>query len=197
MLNWAEAGAGTISGLESGFSVGLCSLDNVVMTGNHLALNVADPGVKKTSAGILNQRPRVPAHAVVVGGTATVSSNRVAEGVNDALISLLVLGGLLVSVTNNVTTHLNRVSTSNTFRPNSSEPPSGERPDERVDRGNLVWLRPATETSSAGLVSVATVNSTANALFAALSDSCLGLPVGGNTFAGLRTFALAFVPVDE
>jgi hypothetical protein len=196
MLHWAEAGAGTISGLQSGFSVGLSSLDNVVMTGNQLALNVADPGVKKTSAGTLSQRPKVSAHAVVVGATATVSDNRVAEGVNDALISLLVLGGLLVSATGNVTTHLSRVATVNTFRPNTSEPPLETRPLERVDRGNLVWLRPAAETSAASLVSVATVNSTANALFAALAESALGLPTGGNTFGGLQAFAVVFTGLN-
>ncbi len=197
MLHWEEAGAGTVSGLQSGFAVGICSLDNVVMSGNQLALNVADAGVKKTSAGTLSQRPKVSAHAVVVGATATVSDNRVAEGVNDALMSLLVLGGLLVSATNNVTTHLNRVATVNTFTPNSSQPPSESRPLERVDRGNLVWLRPAAQTSASTLVSVATVNSMANALFAALAESCLGLSVGGNTFGGLQAFAVAFMGIDE
>lgn len=197
VLNWAGSGTGTGSGLESGFSVGLCSLDNVIMTGNYLALNVADPGVKKTTAGVFAQRPRVSAHAVIVGGTAAVANNRVSEGVNDALISLLVLGGLLASATNNVTTHLNRVATVNTFQPNSSEPPSDDSPDERQDRGNLVWLRPTAETSSANLVSVATVNATANQLFAALSDACLGLPVEGVTITDFGTFVLTIVtPTD-
>lgn len=198
LLNWAESGAGNVSGLESGFSVGICSLDHVVMTANQLALNVTDPGVKKTSAGVLSQRPRISAQAVVVGGTVSVSNNRIAEGVNDALMSLLALGGLLVSVTGNVTTHLTRVSTSNTFTPNSTEPPRTDRPDERVDRGNLVWLRPVAQDSQANLVSEQTVNSTANALFAALSDACLGLPVGGgNSFTAFTSLAVAFLPQDQ
>src|SRR5205085_1739827 len=91
-LRWVEAG-NAAGGLASGFSVGVCSLDDVTMNGNQFALNVEDPGTKKKDGTTFNRQPRISAHVVAVGATANASHNRVAEGVNDALISLEVLGG--------------------------------------------------------------------------------------------------------
>ena len=45
-LRWVEA-SNAAAGLASGFSVGICSLDDVTMYGNQFALNVEDPGLKK------------------------------------------------------------------------------------------------------------------------------------------------------
>ena len=154
--------------------MGICSLDDVTCHGNQFALNVEDPGVKKSGGNTLGRQPRISAHVVVVGATASTSHNRVSEGVNDALISLLTLGGLLVSSTSNTTTHLSFASTCNTFTPSSDEPPS-EAPGERVDRSNLVWLRPAVEAARSDLVSLSSVRGMANQLFATLCNSCLVL----------------------
>jgi hypothetical protein len=176
-LRWIEPG-NVASGLAAGFSVGICSLDDVTCDGNQFALNVEDSGVKKSGDEVLNRQPRISAHVVLVGATAGASHNRVSEGVNDALISILALGGLLVSMTSNTTTHLSFASTCNTFTPNSTNPPSN-RPTERIDRNNLAWLTPAVETSNSDLVSLSTVRLTANQLFATLCSGCLGLQVEG------------------
>ncbi|MBI1356591.1 MAG: hypothetical protein GC160_19800 [Acidobacteria bacterium] len=190
-LNWTEP-SNVSAGLATGFSVGICSLDDVVCHGNQFALNVEDPGLKKSAGGgSLGRQPRISAHVVVVGATANSSHNRVSEGVNDAMISLLTLGGLLVSSTGNATTHMSFASTCNTFTPNSDQPPSAA-PDERVDRNNLVWLRPAAETSRSDLVSLSTVRATANQLFATLCNSCLGLPVGEAQTFTFQAFATMF-----
>ncbi len=191
-LNWTEP-SNVSSGLATGFSVGICTLDDVTCNGNQFALNVEDPGVKKTGDGVFSRSPRISAQVVLVGATASASHNRVSEGVNDALISLLTLGGLLVSSSGNTTTHMSFASTCNSFTPNSDQPPS-ELPLERVDRNNLVWLRPAAETSRNNLVSVSSVNRTANQLFATLCSSCLGLNVGGLGFFTLEAFFMTFSP---
>jgi hypothetical protein len=175
------------SGIAAGFSVGICTLDAVTCSGNQFALNVEDPGLKKSGDTLLARQPRISAHVVVVGATAGVDHNRVAEGVNDALISILALGGLLVSSTGNTTTHLSFASTCNTFTPNSSDPPQ-LAPDERVDRNNLAWLVPAVDSSPSELVSLASVRSTANQLFSALCTSCLGLNVVTETPFTIATF---------
>jgi hypothetical protein len=185
-LRWLEPGS-VSSGIASGFSVGICTLDAVTCSGNQFALNVEDPGLKKSGGALLARQPRISAHVVVVGATAGVDHNRVSEGVNDALISILALGGLLVSSTGNTTTHLSFASTCNTFTPNSSDPPTNS-PGERVDRNNLVWLVPAVESSGSELVSLTSVRSTANQLFSALCSSCLGLSVATDTPFTITTF---------
>ncbi len=188
-LRWLEP-SNVASGLATGFSVGICSLDDVTCNGNQFAINVEDPGTKKSGDSVFNRQPRISAHVVLVGATTAAGHNRVSEGVNDALISILALGGLLVSSTSNTTTHLSFASTCNTFTPNSDQPPS-EAPGERVDRNNLVWLTPAAETSADELVSLSTVRRTANQLFSTLCGSCLGLPVGSDTpFSPMMFFAI-------
>jgi hypothetical protein len=187
-LRWLEP-SNVSSGLASGFSVGICTLDAVTCSGNQFSLNVEDPGLKKSGGSFLARQPRISAHVVVVGATAGVDHNRVAEGVNDALISILALGGLLVSSTGNTTTHMSFASTCNTFTPNSSDPPT-DSSSERVDRNNLVWLVPAVDSSSSDLVSIASVRSTANQLFSALCTSCLGLTVETETPFTITTFFL-------
>jgi hypothetical protein len=179
-LNWVEPASVGLA-LAASFSVMLCSQDDVTCTANQFALNVEDPGTKKSGDTVLARQPRMSAHLVAVGAAANVSRNRVAEGVNDALISVLTLGGFLASATENVTTHLGFVSTLRSFTPNSSDPPSGD-PQFRIDRGNLVWLTPAEETSTASLVSLTTVRATANQLFAAFAESCLGVDSGRGPF---------------
>lgn len=194
-LQWVEA-SGVSSGLAGGFAVGICSLDDVTCTANQFSLNVEDPGVKKSGGSLLNRQPRISAHVVLVGATANASHNRVAEGVNDALISLLVLGGFLVSSTHNISTHASFASTCNTYTANSSDPPS-ELPSERVDRNNLVWLTPSVEASGVDLVSVNTVNSTANQLFASLCASCLGIGEEGFSQFSLFTILATGAIVDD
>jgi len=177
-LRWVES-ANAAAGLASGFSVGICSLDDLVMFGNQFALNVEDPGVKKKSGTTFNRQPRISAQVVAVGATANASHNRVAEGVNDALISLLVLGGFLVTASYNITTHMSFAATCHGLEGEGGGPANAN--DEfRVYRGNLVWLRPALPSSRQDLVSVSTVNATAQQLFVTLCDTCLGLgPPGG------------------
>ncbi|MQX37641.1 DUF6519 domain-containing protein [Roseospira navarrensis] len=175
-LRWVEPSeVGT--NLGAGFSAAICSQDDVTCTANQFSMNVEDPGTKKSGDTVFARQPRMSAHVVVVGATASVSRNRIAEGVNDALLSHLTLGGLLASATDNVSTHLGFVSTVNTFTPNSSDPPSA-LPGQRVDRNNLVWLTPAEETSGGTLVSQATARATANELFNTFASHCLGLTVG-------------------
>jgi Family of unknown function (DUF6519)/Right handed beta helix region len=172
-LRWVEA-ANAAGGLASGFSVGICSLDDVTLNGNQFSLNVEDPGTKKKDGTTFNRQPRISAHVVAVGATATASHNRVAEGVNDALISLEVLGGFLVNASYNITTHMSFAATCNGVNAKNGGPANGE--DEfRVYRGNLVWLRPAISQSNQDLVSVETVSNVAQQLFVNLCDSCLGL----------------------
>jgi hypothetical protein len=173
-LRWVEA-SNAAAGLGSGFSVGVCSLDDVTMNGNQFALNVEDPGLKKTKGGTtFNRQPRISAHVVAVGATTNASHNRVAEGVNDALISLLALGGFLVTASYNITTHLSFAATCHGVRGDGGGPTNDQDPF-RIFRGNLVWLRPAQATSNDDLVSVATVNRVAQQLFVNLCDTCLGL----------------------
>ncbi len=177
-LRWIEAG-NTAAGLISGFSVGICSLDAVTLHGNQFALNVEDPGLKKVNGTQFNRQPRISAHVVVVGATMDASHNRMAEGVNDALISLLALGGFLVSASYNITTHMSFSATCNGLEGEGGGPANDNDPF-RVHRGNLVWLRPALESSREDLVSIETVNQTARQLFMSLCDTCLGLgPEGG------------------
>jgi hypothetical protein len=134
------------------------------------------------------------AHVVAIGATANFSRNRIAEGVNDALISHLTLGGFLASSTDNLSTHLGFVSTLRSFQANSSDPPSGD-PLYRVDRNNLVWLTPTAKTSGSTLVSLATVHATANQLFSAFAANCLGVEQsGGTTFDFIQI--LAAFPTD-
>jgi Family of unknown function (DUF6519)/Right handed beta helix region len=180
-LRWTQST--TAGGLVSGFSVGICAHDDVTMIGNQLALDVQGPGVKKKAPDALDQRPRMLAHAMIVGATANVAHNRISEGVNDALISLAVLGGLLVSSRHNITTHESFASTCNTFVADSADPLL-VMPNERVDVGNLVWLRPYATASSDNLVSQTTVRRAANQLFATFCDTCLGLPVEERDFIG-------------
>jgi hypothetical protein len=177
-LRWVEA-ANAAAGLASGFSVGISSLDEVTLHGNQFALNVEDPGTKKTKGGtVFNRQPRVSAHVVAVGATANVGHNRVAEGVNDALISLLALGGFMVAASYNLTTHMSFSATSHGVAAQGG--PVNDNDAFRVHRGNLVWLRPALASSGEDLVSVQTVNGTAEQLFVSLSDTVLGLgPPGG------------------
>lgn len=193
-LRWTQSTSA--GGLASGFSVGICAHDDVTMTGNQLAVDVEDPGAKKKAPDGLDQRPHMLAHAVVVGATANAAHNRVSEGVNDALISLLVLGGLLVSSTHNVTTHQSFASTCNSFTPGSANPPF-DRPGERVDRGNLVLLRPQAQSSAANLVSQSTLNRTANELFETFCANCLGLGTGRDFVAALAVIAAALDRVER
>jgi len=177
-LRWVEA-PNAAAGLASGFSVGICSLDDVTMYGNQFALNVEDPGVKKKSGTTFNRQPRISAQVVAVGATANASHNRVAEGVNDALISLLALGGFLVTASYNITTHMSFSATCNGLEGEGGGPANDKDPF-RIHRGNLVWLRPALQSSREDLVSVDTVNAAAQQLFVTLCDTCLGLgPAGG------------------
>ena len=111
---------------------------------------------------------------VAVGATANASHNRVAEGVNDALISLEVLGGFLVTAGYNITTHMSFAGTCNGVNGKNGGPANNDDPF-RVYRGNLVWLRPALSQSRQDLVSVETVNNVAQQLFVNLCDTCLGL----------------------
>jgi hypothetical protein len=174
-LRWVEA-SNAAAGLGSGFSVGICSLDDVTMYGNQFALNVEDPGLKKGkgTTTTFNRQPRISAHVVAVGATTNASHNRVAEGVNDALISLLALGGFLVTAGYNITTHMSFAGTCNGVRGDGGGPANDQDPF-RIFRGNLVWLRPALASSSDDLVSVETVNQVALQLFVSLCDTCLGL----------------------
>lgn len=170
ILDWPESTDTT--GLAGGLSVAVCAHDSVVMNGNQFCLNVADPGTKKKSGGATLNRPHLTSHVVVSGGTANVSHNRISEGVNDALMSLVVLGGLLVTSSYNTTTHASFAATCNSFHPNSSDPPS-QIAGEVATRGNLVWLVP--QSTDDGLVNRSTIVSAANQLFAALCVNCLGL----------------------
>jgi hypothetical protein len=172
-LRWVEA-SNAAAGLASGFSVGICSLDDVTMNGNQFALNVEDPGLKKKDGTTFNRQPRISAHVVAVGATANASHNRVAEGVNDALISLEVLGGFLVTASYNITTHMSFSATCNGVSGDEGGPANDADPF-RVHRGNLVWLRPALLESNNDLVSQETVNNVARQLFVSLCDTCLGL----------------------
>jgi hypothetical protein len=174
-LRWVEA-SNAAAGLGSGFSVGVCSLDDLTMYGNQFALNVEDPGLKKGkgTTTTFNRQPRISAHVVAVGATTNASHNRVAEGVNDALISLLALGGFLVTAGYNITTHMSFAGTCNGVRGDGGGPANDQDPF-RIFRGNLVWLRPALASSSDDLVSVETVNQVALQLFVTLCDTCLGL----------------------
>jgi len=181
-LRWLEPSSSG-SSLQAGFSVALCTQDDLVCTANQFSLNVEDPGTKKSGDTVFARQPRMSAHLVAVGATANVSGNRIAEGVNDALISFLTLGGFLASGTNNISTHLGFVSTLESVQPNTSNPPAGD-PLHRVDRNNLAWLRPAEETSGSTLVSLATVHGTANQLFTALAESCLGVDLTGGDGGG-------------
>ncbi|MFL4470111.1 DUF6519 domain-containing protein [Tateyamaria armeniaca] len=175
-LRWVSpSDVGT--GLQAGFSVALCTQDSVECTSNQFSLNVEDPGTKKSGDTVFARQPRMSAHVVTVGATANFSRNRIAEGVNDALISHLTLGGFLASGTDNLSTHLGFVSTLRSFEAGTSNPPSGD-PQYRVDRGNLVLLTPVEETSGSTLVSLATVRSTANQLFSAFAEGCLGVDQG-------------------
>lgn len=177
-LRWVEA-SNAATGLASGFSVGICSLDDVTMYGNQFALNVEDPGLKKKGGTTFNRQPRISAQVVAVGATTNASHNRVAEGVNDALISLLALGGFLVTASYNITTHMSFSATCNGLEGEGGGPANDNDPF-RVHRGNLVWLRPTLQSSSEDLVSIDTVNATAQQLFVTLCDTCLGLgPEGG------------------
>ncbi|MEX2261845.1 MAG: right-handed parallel beta-helix repeat-containing protein [Bryobacteraceae bacterium] len=186
-LRWVET-ANAAAGLASGFSVGICSLDDVVMFGNQFALNVEDPGLKKKSGTTFNRQPRISAQVVAVGATANASHNRVAEGVNDALISLLVLGGFLVTASYNITTHMSFSATCHGLERDPTGEggggPANANDQYRVHRGNLVWLRPALQSSNQDLVSIDTVNAVAQQLFVTLCDTCLGLgpPGGGIVF---------------
>jgi hypothetical protein len=179
MLRWVEA-SNAAAGLASGFSVGICSLDDVTMHGNQFALNVEDPGLKDKKEGTqFNRQPRISAHVVAVGATTNASHNRLAEGVNDALISLLALGGFLVTASYNITTHMSFSATCNGLEGEGGGP-ANDNDTFRIHRGNLVWLRPALQSSSEDLVSIDTVNATAEQLFVILCDTCLGLgPEGG------------------
>ncbi|MDT7778841.1 MAG: hypothetical protein QOC99_1353 [Acidobacteriota bacterium] len=178
-LRWVEA-SNAAAGLASGFSVGICSLDDVTLYGNQFALNVEDPGLKKKGGTTFNRQPRISAHVVAVGATANASHNRVAEGVNDALISLLVTGGFLVTASYNITTHMSFAATCNGVRGEGGGP-ANDKDQFRVYRGNLVWLRPSLQTSRQDLVSAETVNQVAAQLFVTLCDTCLGLgPKGSN-----------------
>lgn len=172
-LRWVETG-NAAAGLATGFSVGICSLDDVTLNGNQFSLNVEDPGVKKKDGKNFNRQPRISAHVVAVGATANASHNRVAEGVNDALISLEVLGGFLVTASYNITTHMSFSATCNGVSGETGRPDNKDDP-YRVDSGNLVWLRPALATSPRDLVSTETVRSVAHQLFLTLCDTCLGL----------------------
>jgi len=179
-LHWVEPSA-TGSSLQAGFSVSLCTQDDLTCTANQFSLNVEDPGTKKSGDTVFARQPRMSAHLVAVGATANVSRNRISEGVNDALISFLTLGGFLATGTDNISTHLGFVSTLESVNPNSSDPPSGD-PAYRVDRNNLAWLTPTQDTSGTTLVSLATVRATANQLYTGLASSCLGVdltPDGG------------------
>jgi hypothetical protein len=174
-LRWVEA-SNAAAGLGSGFSVGVCSLDDVTMYGNQFALNVEDPGLKKGkgTTTTFNRQPRISAHVVAVGASTNASHNRVAEGVNDALISLLALGGFLVTAGYNITTHMSFAGTCNGVRGDGGGP-ANDQDQFRIFRGNLAWLRPALASSSDDLVSVETVNQVAQQLFVTLCDTCLGL----------------------
>jgi hypothetical protein len=180
-LRWVEA-ANAAAGLASGFSVGISSVDEVTLHGNQFALNVEDPGLKKKGGTVFNRQPRVTAHVVIVGATTNVGHNRVAEGVNDALISLLALGGFMVAASYNLTTHMSFSATSHGIAAGGG--PANDNDAFRVHRGNLVWLRPAIAESREDLVSVETVNAAAAQLFVTLSDTILGLgpPSGSPTF---------------
>jgi hypothetical protein len=191
ILRWVEA-SNAAAGLASGFSVGICSLDAVTMCGNQLALNIEDPGVKKKDGTTFNRQPRISAHAVAVGATANVSHNRIAEGVNDALISLLATGGFLVTASYNITTHMSFSATFNGLEGDAGGP-ANDSDEYRVHRGNLVWLRPALETSRDDLVSVETVNAVAEQLFITLCDTCLGLRGSGGPIIVLPILGL-FAP---
>ena len=192
-LHWVlSSDVGT--GLQAGFSVSLCTQDDLACTSNQFSLNVEDPGTKKSGGTVFARQPRMSAHVVAIGATANFSRNRIAEGVNDALISHLTLGGFLASSTDNLSTHLGFVSTLRSFQANSSDPPSGD-PLYRVDRNNLVWLTPTAKTSGSTLVSLATVHATANQLFSAFAANCLGVEQsGGTTFDFIQI--LAAFPTD-
>ena len=192
-LRWVEPSQ-TGSSLQAGFSAFFCTQDDLTCTNNQFSLNVEDPGTKKSGDTVFARQPRMSAHVVAVGATANVSRNRIAEGVNDALISFLTLGGFLATGTDNITTHLGFVSTFESLQPNTSNPPSGD-PLYRVDRNNLAWLTPAEETSGSTLVSRATVRGTANQIFTGLAESCLGVDLsGGQPFDIIAIFTI--VPVD-
>ena len=184
-LRWVEA-SNAAAGLATGFSVGLCSLDDLLVYGNQFALNVEDPGLKKKNRTTFNRQPRISAHVVAVGATTNASHNRVAEGVNDALISLLALGGFLVTANCNITTHMSFAATCHGVRGDGGGP-ANNKDEYRVFRNNLVWLQPALESSNSDLVSVGTVNAVALQLFLNLCDTCLGL---GSADSQLRLVAL-------
>jgi hypothetical protein len=192
-LRWVEA-SNAAAGLASGFSVGICSLDDVTMYGNQFALNVEDPGLKKKDGTTFNRQPRISAHVVAVGATANASHNRVAEGVNDALISLHVTGGFLVTASYNITTHMSFAATCNGVQGDGGGP-ANDDDQFRVYRGNLVWLRPALQSSRQDLVSAETVNQVARQLFVTLCDTCLGLgPKGGNASNRFEAILILIAP---
>ncbi len=185
-LRWVETGSSAGS-LASGFSTGICSLDDVTLVGNQFALNIEDPGLKKKSGTTFARQPRISAQVVAVGATTKVAHNRVAEGVNDALISLLALGGFMVSASYNLTTHMSYAATCNGLEnaPESVPPAINTNDQYRVYRGNLIWLRPAQQTSASDLVSVETVNATAAQLMTTLCSTCLGLGSSEGGFLNL------------
>jgi|GEM_PF-2535965 len=192
-LRWVSpSDVGT--GLQAGFSVSLCTQDDLVCTSNQFSLNVEDPGTKKSGDTVFARQPRMSAHVVATGATANFSRNRIAEGVNDALISHLTLGGFLASSTDNISSHLGFVSTLRSFTPNSSDPPAGD-PAYRVERNNLVWLTPAEETSGSTLVSLATVHATANQLYSAFAAGCLGEERGDGP--NFDVFTLLVAPLND
>jgi len=172
-LNWVEESNSGFN-VQSGFSVVLCTQDELTCNTNQLSLNVEDPGTKKSGDTVYAVQPRMSAHIVAVGATVNFSRNRIAEGVNDALISFLALGGFLASATDNISTHLSYVSTlkSVVVDPDETADPDVEY---RKNRNNIVWLRPALESSGTTLVSVDTVNGVANQLFIDFAASCLGV----------------------
>lgn len=187
-LRWLES-TQSASGLQAGFSAFFCTQDDLNCTNNQFSLNVEDAGTKKSGDTVFARQPRISAHVVAVGATANVSRNRMSEGVNDALISFLTLGGFLASGTDNISTHQGFVTTFESLQPNTSNPPSGD-PRYRVDRNNLIWLTPAAETSGSTLVSVATVAGTANQIFAGLAENCLGVTLAeGQVFDVLTILA--------
>jgi hypothetical protein len=92
-----------------------------------------------------------------------------------------VLGGFLVTASYNITTHMSFAATCHGMEGEGGGP-ANANDEYRVYRGNLVWLRPALQSSREDLVSANTVNATAQTLFVMLCDTCLGLgPPGGIT----------------
>jgi hypothetical protein len=136
-------------GVIQGVSVSIGSLDDVVMAGNQLAMNVENPTLKKkTVAGNAPNQPPMTANAVIVGQSANVSGNRIAEGVWDSTISLITVGGLLASSTSNVSTHKQFVANAqsvpaggNVFLP----PPGPPTVQFIANANNLEWFIPVND----------------------------------------------------